>query len=223
MGSTPTLTQNEAIALVNIPSLNVPIRTPQIRQAQNDIPDDVSDVASFAPSVSARPEAESGHIHEPIIEPEYFRDRDRERTKDRYNESVQQLQESLSLSRVKWESIQLPEFEDISENNDPIPQLRAQVEKALDMRKLELAGKGRSIFERIFTVMSPVTKRILWTFKEGSSVASSLLWTDNLTDICLESLWIAVWRTLGANRCKLPNFPSDFEDCRTGNLSKKRD
>ena len=99
---------------------------------------------------------------------------DRERTERRYKDAAEQLEKSLNIRRRNWETFEIPTLGNISEN-DPIPQLREQIQKALEARKdsvkdRDFWSKGRNIIERGFTAMSPFAKKFLKIAKEGQSV-----------------------------------------------------
>ena len=99
---------------------------------------------------------------------------DRERTEKRYKKAVQGLEESIKHRQANWESLELPDFAKISEN-DLLPQLRQEIKKILDARESSIRyqsfwSKAKHIMERAFVSTSPFAKNLLFIAKEGSSV-----------------------------------------------------
>ena len=99
---------------------------------------------------------------------------DRERTEKRYEDATAQLKKSLNISRRHWQTFEIPNFGNISEN-DPIPQLREQIQKTLvarmnSVKDRDFWSKGKNIIERVFTATSPFAKKFLEIAKEGQSV-----------------------------------------------------
>jgi hypothetical protein len=99
---------------------------------------------------------------------------DRTRTEKRYKNAAKELAASLDLRRANWESFEVPKFGNISED-DPIPQLREQIQVTLEARKNTVNDKGvwssaKNAIEKTFTAISPFAKNFLKIAKEGQSV-----------------------------------------------------
>ena len=103
---------------------------------------------------------------------------DRKRTQRRYDDAVNQLNESLNLPRAKWESFELPTIETVL-TGDSLSQLQGSIEKSLDEREAKsltknknLLSKSKVIVEGAFSVISPFAKNALLIMKSGSAVHS---------------------------------------------------
>lgn len=99
---------------------------------------------------------------------------DRKRTEQRYNEAVKKLENALKLRPSNWEAFETPNLADISDN-DPIPQLRAALDKMLDSRKSSIKNqdvwsKCKKTMTQIFTAMSPFAKIFLQIAKDAQAV-----------------------------------------------------
>ena len=101
---------------------------------------------------------------------------DRKRTERRYEKAVQRLDESLKLKfrGANWQSFEVPKFNDIIQN-DPLPQMREDIEKMLNAREESIQDRGfwsrnKKFMEEIFSAISPITKNLLTIAKEGSAV-----------------------------------------------------
>lgn len=101
---------------------------------------------------------------------------DRRRTAKRYEDALQQLEESLKFKfrDINWQPIEIPKFNDFTDK-DPFPQMRADVENLIDQRNESSNNRGfwskcKHIMETIFTATSPFAKNLLQIAKEGSAV-----------------------------------------------------
>ena len=125
---------------------------------------------------------------------------DRERTERRYREAVEQFQKSVKLPRKNWETFVIPDFKNLADVNDPIPQLREDIKKTLDARNNAFKNpnfwsKSKRITEEIFTAISPFVKNVLFVAKEGSSVFRIENFFSDLVDAPVKSVWLAMWWT----------------------------
>jgi hypothetical protein len=123
---------------------------------------------------------------------------DRERTEARYKEAVEQLQKSVKLSRKNWETFEIPDFKNLADVTDPIPQLQEDIKKTLDARKEDFKdqsfwSKSKRITERIFTTISPFAKNFLFVAKEGSSVFPVEDFFTDLIDVSVKSIRSLMW------------------------------
>lgn len=116
---------------------------------------------------------------------------ERHNTKQRYEQAVKKLEESLNAPRAHWKPITIPKFNDILQN-DPLPQLREELTNSLRGQKRD---KNRGWVERGFTAISPFAKNFLRIAKEGQSVQNLVIRrsVDHLV-AGFESLWFALWR-----------------------------
>jgi hypothetical protein len=99
---------------------------------------------------------------------------DRERTEERYDKAIAQLEESLKLRRPNWEALKIPDFKKLPETQS-LPQLQVEIKKLLDARKTPIKAqtfwsKSKITMERIFTATSPFAKNFLQIAKEGVQV-----------------------------------------------------
>ena len=99
---------------------------------------------------------------------------DKKRTEERYKKAVLKLEESLKVRRANWETFEAPKFDDTSKD-DPVPELREQINKILEVRKAPInnqdyLARGKRAIERGFKAMSPFAKNFLRVAKEGQSV-----------------------------------------------------
>lgn len=102
---------------------------------------------------------------------------DRETTEKRYIEAAGNLEAALKLPRKNWKSFKIPDFRNLVDVNDPIPDLREAIKKTLDVRASSIRdkslwAKGKRCTERIFTAISPFAKFSLLVAKDGSNVIS---------------------------------------------------
>lgn len=119
---------------------------------------------------------------------------DRQRTEWRYKVAAKNLEDSLRVRSSKWASFDLPTLILDLAKNDPIPQLRAQIQSTLEARKNMVKTKsfwekGKGIAERTFTATSPFAKIFLTIAREGQAVIPSSRVCADLIDHSLESLW----------------------------------
>jgi hypothetical protein len=119
--------------------------------------------AQPAPSTSSQPQL---HQNDPFG--------DRKRTEQRYNEAVKQLENALKLGRSNWETFQIPDLTDIPDN-DPIPQLRTELNKMLEVRKTSIKNqetwsKCKKAVSQMFTAMSPFAQNFLQVAKDAQQV-----------------------------------------------------
>ena len=99
---------------------------------------------------------------------------DIKRTEERYKKAVLKLEESLKVRRANWETFEASKF-DGTAKDDPIPELREQINKILEARKAPInnqdyLARGKRAIERGFKAMSPFAKTFLRMAKEGQSV-----------------------------------------------------
>jgi hypothetical protein len=99
---------------------------------------------------------------------------DRVRTEMRYKEAVQQLEAALKLCRPNWETFQILDLTDVTDN-DPIPQLQEDLNKTFDVRRSSIKNqqawsKCKNAMSRIFTAMSPFAKSLLRIARDGQQV-----------------------------------------------------
>lgn len=123
---------------------------------------------------------------------------DRQRTESRYKAAAKNLEHTLRVRGSMWESFDLPILTLDLSKNDPIPQLRAQIQSTLEARKKMLKKnsfweKGKSIVERTFTATSPFAKIFLTIAKEGQAVIPSSRVRLDFIDHSLKSLWSSLW------------------------------
>ena len=100
---------------------------------------------------------------------------DRERTEARYKEAVEKLKKSVKLPRKNWEAFEIPDFKNLADVNDPIPQLREDIKKTLNARKdafkdQSFWSKCKRVTEGIFTAIIPFATNVLLVVKGGSNV-----------------------------------------------------
>lgn len=89
---------------------------------------------------------------------------DRRRTSLRYEASLQTFEMALQSQRTKGKRVDPPNFQ--IAGGDPIPSLRATIDKMLRERQptkgeQDLWSKGKTIMEKVFTSLSPLTKSLL--------------------------------------------------------------
>ena len=102
---------------------------------------------------------------------------DREKTEIRYREAMEQLKKSVKLPRKNWETFDIPDFKNLADVNNPIPQLQEDIKKTLDAKKKAFKdpsfwSKSKRVTETIFTAITPFAKNVLHVAKEGSNVPS---------------------------------------------------
>jgi hypothetical protein len=102
---------------------------------------------------------------------------DRERTEKRYCEAVEQLHKSVKLPRKNWEAFEIPDFKNLADVINPIPQLQEDIKKTLDARAGSFKDPGfwstsKRVAERIFTAITPFAINFLSVANEGSAVWS---------------------------------------------------
>ena len=92
---------------------------------------------------------------------------DRERTEMRYNEAAKQLEKCLAIRKSICESLTLFDFDEICQNNQ-VPYLRGKIDEMLQARKS--LTKNRNVMERIFTAITPFSKRLLTVLIQSQPV-----------------------------------------------------
>jgi hypothetical protein len=132
---------------------------------------------------------------------------DREKTEKRYREAVEQLNKSVKLPRKNWEVFDIPDFKNLADVNNPIPQLQEDIKKTLDAKKEAFNdpsfwSKSKRLTETIFTAITPFAKNVLLVAKEGSNVfpVAKKLFAD-LVDCSFKSIWAAMWWIAPFNHC----------------------
>jgi hypothetical protein len=100
---------------------------------------------------------------------------DRENTEKRYREAMEQLKKSVKLPRKNWEAFDIPDFKNLADVNNPIPQLQEDIKKTLDAKQEAFKdpsfwSKSKRVTEKIFTAITPFAKNVLLVAKEGSNV-----------------------------------------------------
>ena len=100
---------------------------------------------------------------------------DRERTEKRYREAVEQLHKSVKLPRKNWEAFEFPEFKNLADVINPIPQLQEDIKKTLDARASSFKdprfwSTSKRVAEKIFTAITPFAINFLSVANEGSAV-----------------------------------------------------
>jgi len=123
---------------------------------------------------------------------------DRENTENRYREAVKQLKKSVKLPRKNWETFDIPDFKNLADVNNPIPQLQEDIKKTLDAKKDAFEdpsfwSKSKRVTEKIFTAITPFAKNVLLVAKEGSNVFSVEKLLTDLVGFGAESIWLALW------------------------------
>lgn len=103
---------------------------------------------------------------------------DRKATEERYKTAAKQLEGALKCRRANWKAFDIPTVSLDITTNDPVPQLREQIQSVLEARKAlmenrDFWAKGKSIVERAFTAMSPFAKNFLVIAQHGSNVLST--------------------------------------------------
>lgn len=98
---------------------------------------------------------------------------DRQRTEERYSAAISLLKEALKSQTASWDTVELPDFDDLLEGQD-MSNLRHAIEKKLDSRGKQsnpsVWTKGRKLVEQIFDVLSPFATNLLVVAKEGQAV-----------------------------------------------------
>ena len=124
--------------------------------------------------------------------------RDTKRTQKRYEKGAQQLEESLNLKFCgpNWKPFQVPKFAEIM-RTDPLPQLRVEVEKLLNVREESINDRGfwsksKNLVETIFTSTSPIVKNLLQIAKHGSAVYFPIMSQLMKLDDSIESVRITL-------------------------------
>ena len=145
---------------------------------------------------------------------------DRERTEGRYKEAVKELKKSVKLPRKNWEAFEIPDFKDLGDLNDPIPQLREDIKKTLDARKDDFKDQsfwsmGKRVTERIFTAISPFAKNVLSVVKDGSNVFRVENFFTDIVVACVESMRLVMWWTTPFDYGILTLSSFDWLDCRS--------
>jgi hypothetical protein len=132
---------------------------------------------------------------------------DRETTEKRYREAVEQLKKSVKLPRKNWEAFDIPDFKNLCDVNNPIPQLQEDIKKTLDAKKEAFNdpsfwSKSKRVTETIFTAITPFAKNVLLVAKEGSNVfpVAKKLCTD-LVDCRFKSIRLVMWWIAPFNHC----------------------
>src|SRR5271155_3926972 len=99
---------------------------------------------------------------------------DRERTEKRYQEAVELLQNSVKLPRKNWEAFEIPEFKNLADVINPIPQLQEDIKNTLDARASSFKdphfwSTSKRVAERIFMAITPFAINFLSVANEGSA------------------------------------------------------
>ena len=102
---------------------------------------------------------------------------DRKATEERYQTAAKQLEDALKIRRANWKAFDIPTVSLDLSANDPIPQLREQINSTLEARRSlvenrDFWAKGKNIVERTFTAMSPFAKNFLVIAQHGAAVLS---------------------------------------------------
>jgi hypothetical protein len=134
---------------------------------------------------------------------------DREKTEKRYREAVEELKKSVKLPRKNWEAFDIPDFKNLADVNNPIPQLQEDIKKTLDAKKEAFKdpsfwSKSKRVTETIFMAITPFAKNVLLVAKEGSNVfpVSNLKhFTDLRVDCSIKSIRLALWWIAPFNHC----------------------
>jgi hypothetical protein len=100
---------------------------------------------------------------------------DRERTEKRYRKAVEQLHKSVKLPRKNWEAFEIPDFKNLADVINPIPQLQEDIKKTLDARASSFKdprfwSTSKRVAEKIFTAITPFAINFLSVANEGSAV-----------------------------------------------------
>jgi hypothetical protein len=125
---------------------------------------------------------------------------DREKTEGRYKEAVEQLKKSVKLPRKNWETFEIPDFKNLVDVTDLIPQLQEDIKKTLDARKdafkdQNFWSKSKRITEGIFIAISPFAKNFLFVAKQGSNVFPVEDFFTDLVAVPAKSIRPAMWWT----------------------------
>jgi len=102
---------------------------------------------------------------------------DRKATEERYKTAAKQLEDALKYRRTNWKTFDIPTVSLDITTNDPIPQLREQIQSTLEARKAlvdnrDFWEKGKNVVEQTFTAMSPFAKNFLVIAQHGTNVLS---------------------------------------------------
>jgi hypothetical protein len=102
---------------------------------------------------------------------------DRERTEKRYCQAVELLQTSVKLPWKNWEAFEIPEFKNLADVINPIPQLQEDIKKTLEARASSFKdprfwSTSKRVAERIFTAITIFAINFLSVANEGSAVWS---------------------------------------------------
>jgi hypothetical protein len=102
---------------------------------------------------------------------------DRKTTEERYKTAAKQLEDALKIRRANWKAFDIPTVSLDLSANDPIPQLREQINSTLETRRNlvengDFWAKAKHIVERTFTAMSPFAKNFLVIAQQGAAVLS---------------------------------------------------
>jgi hypothetical protein len=93
------------------------------------------------------------------------KDRDTERTQERYEKATKQLKDALQVRQNDWKIFEYSELDNLSEREDPA-KLQTEINKVLEARKMSLQNKSnwdkcKGIVEFVFTTLSPFAKNVL--------------------------------------------------------------
>ena len=110
-----------------------------------------------------------------VVPPDAFGDR--KATEERYKAASKRLEDALTIRRANWKAFDIPTVSLDLCANDPIPQLREQLNLTLEARRnvvenRDFWAKGKNIVERTFTAISPFAKNFLVIARQGAAVLS---------------------------------------------------
>jgi hypothetical protein len=116
--------------------------------------------------------------HEEVQAPQPLRAfGDRERTEMRYNEAIKQLEECLAVRASSYETLQVPKFDEIRQDNQ-ISRLRDKIDEMLQTRKSP--PNTNILVRRIFAAMVPFSKSLLVVAVQSQPAPFGLLFAGVL-------------------------------------------
>jgi hypothetical protein len=143
--------------------------------AQSVVAPSTEGTATDGPSTSDAPGQSTAKRNHFVVPSDLFGDR--KATEERYKTAAKQLEDALKIRRANWKVFDIPTVSLDLSANDPIPQLREQINSTLEARRnlvenRDFWAKGKNIVERTFTAMSPFAKNVLVIAQQGAAVLS---------------------------------------------------
>ena len=100
---------------------------------------------------------------------------DRERTEKRFRAAVSELKAALALRPKHWATSDELELNDVLENEDT-SSLQELIELRLNRKHENQStwGKGRILFQQVFSALFPIARNVLLIAKEAQAVCHML-------------------------------------------------